>query len=200
MSGGPGESEAQALAHSGDSDGRTLFCSSRCFSRCTGWWSRLSRTCLEIFAVAPQIIPAHLTGTNYSFAFGSIIGNIGVSLVIALCVAALSWLLGVPAAHGLARLGGTISSVVVMVMLVTQMIPAISISIALYTIFHQWGLLGSYTGLILADTSLLMPFVILLVRAFMVSLPGELFEAAALDGASEVRVRRLACPWQYPRS
>ncbi|MGH9106824.1 MAG: carbohydrate ABC transporter permease [Acidimicrobiales bacterium] len=140
-----------------------------------------------IFADAQQIIPAHLVAANYSVAFGSIIGNIGVSFVIALCTTALSWLVGVPAAHALARFGGTVSSLVVMVMLVTQMIPAISVSIALYAIFHQWGLLGSYLGLILADTSLQMPFVILLVRAFIVSLPGELFDAAAVDGAGEVR-------------
>lgn len=140
-----------------------------------------------IFANAPQIIPTHVTAANYSVAFGSIIGNIGVSLVIALCVTALSWLIGVPAAHALARLGGTVSNVVVMVMLVTQMIPAISVSVALYTIFHQWGLLGSYLGLILADTSLQMPFALIVVRAFMVSLPGELFDAAAVDGAGEVR-------------
>ena len=140
-----------------------------------------------IFASAPQIIPTHVIGANYSLAFGSIIGNIGVSLVVSLSVVALSWLVGVPAAHALARLGGRISSVVVMVMLVTQMIPGISISIALYTIFHQWGLLGSYVGLILADASAQIPFVIIVVRAFMVSLPGELFDAAAVDGAGEVR-------------
>lgn len=140
-----------------------------------------------IFASAPQIIPTHVIGANYSLAFGSIIGNIGVSLVVSLCVVGLSWLVGVPAAHALARLGGRISSVVVMVMLVTQMIPGISISIALYTIFHQWGLLGSYVGLILADASAQIPFVIIVVRAFMVSLPGELFDAAAVDGAGEVR-------------
>ena len=140
-----------------------------------------------IFASAPQIIPTHVIGANYSLAFGSIIGNIGVSLVVSLCVVGLSWLVGVPAAHALARLGGRISSVVVMVMLVTQMIPGISISIALYTIFHQWGLLGSYVGLILADASAQIPFVIIVVRAFMVSLPGELLDAAAVDGAGEVR-------------
>jgi multiple sugar transport system permease protein len=32
-----------------------------------------------------------------------------------------------------------------------------------------------------------MPFAIIVVRAFMVSLPGELFDAAAVDGAGEVR-------------
>ena len=54
----------------------------------------------------------------------------------------LSWLVGVPAAHALARRGGRLAALVILIMLVTQMIPGISLSIALYTIFHRWGLLG----------------------------------------------------------
>ena len=84
-------------------------------------------------------------------------------------------------------------------MLVTQMIPGISLSIALYAIFHQWGLLGSYTGLILADASGAIPFVVIVVRAFIVTLPGELFDAAAVDGAGAVRsFTRLGLPLAVP--
>jgi multiple sugar transport system permease protein len=129
----------------------------------------------------------HIIGQNYSLAFNTIIGNILTSLIVALCVVALSWLIGVPAAHALAQRGGRLASVVIMAMLVTQMIPGISLSIALFTIFHHWGLLGSYTGLILADSAFAMPFVIIVVRAFMVSLSSELFDAASIDGAGELR-------------
>lgn len=140
-----------------------------------------------IFANAPALVPTHVIGSNYSLAFNSIVGNIGVSLVISLSVVVLSWLIGVPAAHALARLGGKTSAIVIMIMLVTQMVPGISLSIAFYTIFHQWGLLSSYLGLILADASAQVPFVVIVVRAFMVSLPRELYDAAAVDGAGEVR-------------
>ena len=140
-----------------------------------------------IYANAPALIPTHIYTENYRLAFGSIIGNIGVSLVIAVSVVVLSWLVGVPAAHALARRGGRLASLVILIMLVTQMIPGISLSIALYTIFHRWGLLGSYTGLILADAAAAIPFVIIVVRAFMVTLSGELFDAASVDGAGPVR-------------
>ncbi|MHB1783788.1 MAG: carbohydrate ABC transporter permease [Acidimicrobiales bacterium] len=140
-----------------------------------------------IYANAPSLLPTHVDGSNYSTAFSSILPNIGVSVVISLSVVALSWLIGVPAAHALARRGGRLASMFVMIMLVTQMIPGISLSIALYTIFHQWGLLGSYVGLILADAAGAIPFVVIVVRAFMVSLPGELFDAAAVDGAGPFR-------------
>lgn len=140
-----------------------------------------------IYATPPALIPTHLTGANYSTAFSTIVGNVVVSLVISLCVVALSWLIGVPAAHALARWGGRLANVFIMVMLVTQMFPGISLSIALYTIFHQWGLLGTYLGLILADSAAAVPFVILVVRAFMITLPGELFDAAQVDGAGPFR-------------
>jgi multiple sugar transport system permease protein len=140
-----------------------------------------------IYANPPSLLPTHPIGANYSLAFHMIIGNIVVSLVIALSVVALSWVVGVPAAHALARRGGRLADLFVLVMLITQMFPGISLSIALYTIFHQWGLLGTYLGLILADASGAVPFVILVVRAFMVTLPGELFDAAQVDGAGAVR-------------
>jgi multiple sugar transport system permease protein len=140
-----------------------------------------------IYANAPSLLPTHVFSQNYSLAFNTIIGNIGSSLVIALSVVVLSWLVGVPAAHALARRGGRLGSVVILIMLVTQMIPGISLSIALYTIFHKWGLLGTYTGLILADSTAAIPFVVIVVRAFMVTLSGELFDAAAVDGAGPIR-------------
>ena len=140
-----------------------------------------------IYANAPALLPTHIYFQNYRIAFSSIIGNIGVSLVIAVSVVVFSWLVGVPAAHALARRGGRLASLVILIMLVTQMIPGISISIALYTIFHRWGLLASYIGLILADSAAAIPFVIIVVRAFMVTLSGELFDAASVDGAGPVR-------------
>lgn len=152
-----------------------------------------------IFANAPSLLPVHVSLMNYHTAFGPILGNIGVSLVIALFVVALSWLVGVPAAYALARRGGWLSSAVILTMLVTQMMPPISLSIALYTIFHQWGLLGSYTGLILADASYGIPLTVLIVRAFMVSLPRELFEAAEMDGAGALRTfLRIGVPLAVP--
>ena len=53
---------------------------------------------------------------------------------------------------------------------------------ALYAIYARLGLLNTYTGLILADLTMGIPFAILILRAFMVSLPRTLVEAALCDG------------------
>ena len=152
-----------------------------------------------IYASAPSLFPTHLYGNNYSTAFSSILPNIGVSLVISLGVVILCWVVGVPAAYALARRGGRLANLFILIMLITQMFPGISLSLAFYTIFHQWGLLGSYTGLILADASTGIPFVVIVVRAFIVTLPGELFDAAAVDGAGPLRMfSRIGLPLAVP--
>ena len=44
-----------------------------------------------------------------------------------------------------------------------------------------------------------MPFVVIVVRAFIVTLPGELFDAAAVDGAGPVRLfTRIGLPMAVP--
>lgn len=71
--------------------------------------------------------------------------------------------------------------------LITQMVPGIVIANALYTSYVDLGLVNSHFGLMLADASLGIPFSIVLMRAFMVSIPGEVVEAAQIDGAGPLR-------------
>lgn len=55
----------------------------------------------------------------------------------------------------------------------------------------QWlGLFKSLLGLVLVEVALLLPFAVLILRAFMSAIPRELDEAAILDGAT---------PWQLFR-
>ncbi len=152
-----------------------------------------------LFAAPPSLFPLHWILSNYVNSFGSIIGNIGVSVLVSVSVVCLTWLIAVPAGHAVARLGGWLSQTVVLVMLITQMIPGISLALAFYQLFHRWGLLGSYVGLILADTTYGVPFAVLVLRAFMASIPGELYEAASLDGAGGVRsFLRITLPLAGP--
>ena len=52
----------------------------------------------------------------------------------------------------------------------------------------RWHLLGSVAGLVIADTALVLPFSILLLRPFARAVPKVLYEAAALDGASSAQI------------
>ena len=132
-------------------------------------------------------IPLHPTFAGYQTAIQQQGRNLVTSLIVSGGTVLLALLIATPAAYGLARFRLRGMRWFVFVLLITQMIPAIVIANALYTLFNNVGLLNSYLGLILADTAAQVPFAIILIRAFMASIPPSLVEAALVDGANDVR-------------
>jgi multiple sugar transport system permease protein len=59
-----------------------------------------------------------------------------------------------------------------------------------YLIFNNLGMLDSVWGLILADSTLAVPFGVLIFTAFMSGIPDELMSAAKIDGAGTWRTFR----------
>lgn len=131
--------------------------------------------------------PLQPTLDGYATALKQQGGNLVTSTIIALSTVVLTIVIATPAAYGLARFRMRGMTVFVFALLITQMIPVIVIANALYALFNDLGLLNSYAGLILADTAAQIPFAILLIRAFMGSLPPSLVEAALVDGANNFR-------------
>jgi multiple sugar transport system permease protein len=121
---------------------------------------------------------------NYVNVLGEQAANIMTSCIIALSTATLSLLIAAPAAYALVVFRLRWLTVFVLMLLVVQMIPHVVMANALYAIFARAGLLNTHVGLILADATMGVPFAILILRAFMVSLPRTLIEAALVDGAT----------------
>jgi multiple sugar transport system permease protein len=139
-------------------------------------------------AVATPWFPTNPSLDGYSKALHDQSGHLITSLVIALGTAVFSLLIAAPAAYALARLRIRGAGVVLLVLLLSQMIPSIIVANALYSAYSNLGLLNSVLGLILADSTLAIPFAILILRAFMLTLPVSVIEAAQVDGAGPVRV------------
>jgi multiple sugar transport system permease protein len=137
--------------------------------------------------VASSMVPLHPTLAAYRLALSQQGGNIATSMIISCGTVLLSLTIAAPAAYVLARSAIRGRSVILFALVVTQMIPSIVIANSLYPVFNQAGLLDSRFGLVLADTSTALPFAILIMRAFMVSLPREIIEAARVEGAGFVR-------------
>ncbi len=109
------------------------------------------------------------------------------SVLIAVGTTVLVLLIGVPAAYGLARLRGWLTSLGLGLLIVLQMLPQTANVIPLFQVFSQWGLLDETIGVIFADTALLTPFAVMLMRPFFRAVPYELEEAASIDGAAVPR-------------
>jgi multiple sugar transport system permease protein len=109
------------------------------------------------------------------------------SVVIAAGTTALTLAVAIPAGYGLARVDSRVTTVGLGLLIVLQMVPQTANVIPLFQIFGSWGLLNQNLGVIVADTALLVPFAVLLLRPFFRAVPEALEEAASIDGASTMR-------------
>ncbi|GAB3444992.1 carbohydrate ABC transporter permease [Streptomonospora sediminis] len=132
-------------------------------------------------------VPQTLDLGNFRRAWSSQADNLLTSILVALGAVAVCLALAAPAAYALSRFRLRGARTVVFGTLITQMVPGIVVANALYSAYVELNLVNSYLGLILADASLGLPFTIVLLRAFMVSIPEEVLEAGMVDGAGRLR-------------
>jgi multiple sugar transport system permease protein len=138
-------------------------------------------------AVETPWLPLDLSFDGYATALREQGGNLLTSLVVAAGSVVFSLLIATPAAYALAQFRVRGAGVVLFGILISQMIPGIVVANALYRAYSDLGLLNSIPGLILADSTHGIPFAILIMRAFLTSIPTEVIEAARVDGAGQIR-------------
>lgn len=142
----------------------------------------------DIFRYPPPFIPTQLTLLAYRAALAQVGGNIRSSLIYGLGTVAVTMVVATPAAYGLARMHSRrAGSTFLLVLILAQMAPAIVVGISLYVTFSRVHLLNSYLAVILGDATYAVPFGIIIMRAFMMGIPRELYEAAVVDGAGQWR-------------
>ncbi|MEU5636806.1 carbohydrate ABC transporter permease [Streptomyces rishiriensis] len=138
----------------------------------------------------PGLFPLHGTLTGYRTVLDEQLPYLGTSLVVALGTVVLTVALSAPAGYALAQLRPRGGGVLGFVLLAAQMIPGIIMAMGFYAIYLSLGLLQSVPGLIVADSTLAVPFAVLIFTAFMSGIPGELLQAATMDGAGTWRTFR----------
>ncbi|MCX5286523.1 carbohydrate ABC transporter permease [Streptomyces sp. NBC_00183] len=135
----------------------------------------------------PDLLPLHGTLAGYRAVLDEQLPYLGTSLVVALGTVVLTVVLAAPAGYALAKLRPRGGGLLTFVLLAAQMIPGIIMAMGFYAIYLQLGLLQSVPGLIVADSTLAVPFAVLIFTAFMSGIPGELLQAAQMDGAGILR-------------
>jgi multiple sugar transport system permease protein len=135
----------------------------------------------------PLLFPVHATLDGYRTVLDQQLPFLGTSLVVGLGTVALTLLLAAPAGYSLAKLRPRGGPVLSFALLTAQMIPAIIMAIGFYAIYLGLGRLDTVAGLVLADSTIAVPFGVLLFTAFMRGIPDELLQAATVDGAGPLR-------------
>jgi multiple sugar transport system permease protein len=150
------------------------------------WMINVSLQRVDSAAGTPWF-PTDVSFSGYAKALRDQGRHVTTSLVIACGSVVFSLLLAAPAAYALARLRIRGAGVVLFGILISQMVPGIVVANALYSAYNQIGMLNTIWGLILADSTAGVPFAMLILRAFMLSLPASVVEAALVDGAGPIR-------------
>lgn len=154
------------------------------------------------FAQPPQIIPHSLTFQSYDAAFN---GNYGIwialvnSFIIAGGTLIVTMIVAVPASYAVARLRGTVTTSMMILLTVVQLLPAIAISIPMFVLFRQMDLINTHVSIILADVSVTLPFAVILLRPYFKQFPYEVEESARLDGLGTMgTIIRIVIPTIRP--
>jgi multiple sugar transport system permease protein len=141
----------------------------------------------DLVSRTPTWFPAHPTLDGYRNALSSQGGHLLISLVVSLGAVVITLLVAAPAAYGIAKLRAPSRRVLLIVLLIAQMIPGIVMANSLYVAADRLQLINSPIALVLADSTLCVPFATLILQSFLRSVPHEIIEAAAIDGASRLR-------------
>lgn len=114
------------------------------------------------------------------------LGGLRVSVLVSLGSVVVTLLVATPAAYALSRLRSRAVSIALILLLLAQMIPGVVLATSFYAMFNTWGLLNTFIGLILANTTAGVPFAVIVMRSFMLRLDTEVIEAATVDGLGPV--------------
>jgi raffinose/stachyose/melibiose transport system permease protein/N-acetylglucosamine transport system permease protein len=147
------------------------------------------KTNQEFFSTSPWSLPADWQWGNYLEAWNTAqISRFFLnSLYVTVTSVTVSLLVAVMAAYVLARVDFPGRALVRLVFLSGLMMPSFLVIVPLYFLLRNLGLLGSLNGLVLVYIATQVPFSVYLLSSFLTSLPKELEEAAAVDGASPTR-------------
>jgi multiple sugar transport system permease protein len=134
-----------------------------------------------------DFLPFDFTFEHYAVVLREQLPFLGTSLLIALGTVVLTLAIAAPGAYALGKLAVPGRRGLSFALIVAQMVPAIVMALGFYSIYVRVGLLNTIPGLILANSTIAVPFAVMLLSAFMSGIPREMLQAAMLDGASTWR-------------
>lgn len=157
------------------------------------------KTNLEASTQSSVLIPSTLHWENFPdtavfMDFGRQLFN---SVLVAVAVTALQLVLAAPAGYAFARIDFRGRQWLMLILLAMLIIPFEALFVPIYTMITRLGWLNSYWALIIPSIG--NPFAVYVFRQFFVTLPGDLEEAARVDGANQFQIFwRIMLPLAQP--
>lgn len=106
------------------------------------------------------------------------------SVVVSVGSTIIGLIIAIPAAWSMAFSPTRHTKNVLMWILSTKMLPPVGVLVPIYLVFRDAGLLDTLTGLVIVMTLINLPIIIWMLYTYFKEIPGEILEAARMDGAS----------------
>ncbi|MCF3974529.1 carbohydrate ABC transporter permease [Paracoccus salsus] len=106
------------------------------------------------------------------------------SVILAVGSTLLALIVAIPAAWAMAFSPTRHTKNILMWMLSTKMMPAVAVLVPIYLIFLRFGLMDTRIGLTVLLMLINLPIVVWMLYTYFREIPGEILEAARMDGAS----------------
>ena len=129
------------------------------------------------------------TVNNYTYLFENTeyLRWLGNTVVVGLVVVFFTLLVSVPAGYALARMSGRWGQSLGVGIFLVYLVPPTLLFLPLSRVISKLGLQDSIWSLVLVYPSFTVPFSIWLLMGFFKTIPGEMEDAARVDGASRLR-------------
>ncbi|MBB3594061.1 multiple sugar transport system permease protein [Rhizobium sp. BK529] len=144
-------------------------------------------------ATGVSLTPAGWSFDNYTrlFAQTSFLGNMLDSLIIAAGTVVVGLVVSVTAAYAFSRFRFAGRKLLMLQFLLINMFPVVLLILPLFVMMRKAGILDTHIGLILANSTVAIPFAVWMLTSYISAIPKSLDEAAMMDGCS-----RLAALWR----
>ena len=144
-------------------------------------------------------LPFPPTFANYQDAFTQLVNPMVRTMLVAFISIVGIAIFACPASYAISRMRFPGKRVVFLAVLALIMIPGPIMLTPNFILANQLGLRGTLHGLIVFYVAGGQPFAIFLITAFFINQEAEMFEAARIDGASEIQaLLRVAIPLAWP--
>lgn len=155
----------------------------------------------QVFAYPPRFFPAAPTVDAFRAlaANEQLFGYLRNSVIVSVVTAVLSVLVSAYMGYSFSKFRYRGRRSLMYLVLASQMFPQALLLVTLYAVFSAYGLLNTYTALVLSFTTFTLPLCVWMLKGFFDTIPDELIEAARVDGASRLRtIHSIVLPLAAP--
>jgi ABC-type glycerol-3-phosphate transport system permease component len=154
-----------------------------------------------MFSTNPSLIPTTITFEHYRAVMNEdmFVTSFRNSIIVAIGATLVSITFATLAGYGWGKFEFPGSQITAVYVIVTRVMPIVSVIVPLFFILQQFGIIDTYPGLIAAYMVFMLPLTSWMLIGFFEKIPDNVLRAGRIDGMNELQIYlRIALPMVKP--